>query len=118
MIELLRTLLFVSVGVGLVTLVGLAIASVWFGASFGNYLRDRHPPLWNELVPPLHVRLGRSRPSARVASYRRRPDLEIADPELRRRRDLANRSEWWLMFGFLGLCGWTALATILLATLG
>src|SRR5262245_14306295 len=102
----LETILILFLAVWMCADLVLAIAA--FGLiriHFGHYVRRAHRPLWDELVPPgsawVHPGYGFD-VTGRLREFRV-AGIDLDDPELSRRRLLANTAERALVIGVVGL---------------
>lgn len=90
----------------------LVIAYVYAARiGFGRYLRYTHPHTWKHLVEPGDAWMGRgiaTDVSYAVAKFRRESRDDLGDPELARRRRVANSLER------AAIVGWVASAALLI----
>lgn len=116
-----RGLLMLSVFLGLVGDIALIGSTLWcVRVGFGRYLRENFPDRWERLQAEKNPRVGlmiQADASVGVARYRKDKDVVIEEPELRRRRDWANRMERIVLYGWLLLALWMVIVVVLIASI-
>lgn len=101
--------IWVAVAFAIATLVVIGCPILYLAAiycsrvRFGGYLREKHPEDWIKLTSGdgCEVAGGMTDISRTLARFRMYSSEDLGDPEVHRRRRLANRLEWGSVLLFL-----------------